>query len=127
MAYGDFKDLKRRKCSDKVVRDKAFNIAKNPKYDRYQRGLASMVYMFFDKKSKGSSVNMPLKFNEQLAEELHKPIITKFKERNVYSGFKDNIWGADLADMQLISSLIKDLDSYCALWIFLVNMLGSFV
>ena len=127
MAYGDFKDLKRRTSSDKVVRAKAFNIAKNPKYDGYQPGLASMVYKFFDKKSKGSGVNMPLKFNEQLAEELHEPIITKFKERSVYSGFKDNIWRADLADMQLISNLIKDLDSYCALLIFLVNMLGSFV
>ena len=51
MAYGDFKDLKRRTASDKVLRDKAFNIAKNPKYDGYQRGLASMVYKFFDKKS----------------------------------------------------------------------------
>ena len=52
MAYGDFKDLKRRTASDKILRDKAFNIAKNPKYDGYQRGLASMVYKFFDKKSK---------------------------------------------------------------------------
>ena len=51
MAYGDFKDLARRTASDKVLRDKAFNIAKNPKYDGYQRGLASMVYKFFDKKS----------------------------------------------------------------------------
>ena len=51
MAYGDFKDLKRRTFSDKILRDKAFNIAKNPKYDGYQRGLASMVYNFFDKKS----------------------------------------------------------------------------
>ena len=50
MAYGDFKDLARRTASDKVLRDKAFNIAKNPKYDGYQRGLASMVYKFFDKK-----------------------------------------------------------------------------
>ena len=52
MAYGDFKDLARRTASDKILRDKAFNIAKNPKYDGYQRGLASMVYKFFDKKSK---------------------------------------------------------------------------
>ena len=51
MAYGDFKDLAKRTASDKVLRDKAFNIAKNPKYDGYQRGLASMVYKFFDKKS----------------------------------------------------------------------------
>ena len=77
MAYGDFKDLKRRTASDKILRDKAFNIAKNPKYDGYQRGLASMVYKFFDKKSKGSGVNIPLEFNEQLAKELNKPIIKK--------------------------------------------------
>ena len=51
MTYGDFKDLKRRTASDKVLRDKGFNVAKNPKYDGYQRGLASMVYRFFDKKS----------------------------------------------------------------------------
>ena len=84
MVYGDFKDLARRTASDKILRDKAFNIAKNPKYDGYQRGLASMVYKFFDKKSKGSGVNIPLEFNEQLAEELHKPIIRKFKKRTVY-------------------------------------------
>ena len=56
MAYGDFKDLVRRTASDKVIRDKAFKIAKNPKYDGYQRGLASMVYNFFDKKSASGSV-----------------------------------------------------------------------
>ena len=56
MAYGDFKDLARRTASDKVLRGKAFSIAKNPKYDGYQRGLASMVYKFFDKKSKVSGV-----------------------------------------------------------------------
>ena len=99
MAYGDFKDLKRRTASDKILRDKAFNIAKNPKYDGYQRGLASMVYKFFDKKSKGSGVNIEVKHNEQLAEELDKPFIRNLKKRTVYSGFRDNIWGADLADM----------------------------
>ena len=51
MAYGDFKDIKRRTACDKILRDKAFNIAKNPKYDGSQRGLASMVCKFFDKKS----------------------------------------------------------------------------
>ena len=50
MAYGDFKDLARRTASDKVLRDKAFNIAKNPKYDGYQGGITSMVDKFFDKK-----------------------------------------------------------------------------
>ena len=78
MAYGDFKDLARRTASDKVLRDKAFDIAKNPKYDGYQRRLASMVYKLFDKKSKGGGVNIEVKRNEQLAEELHKPIIRKF-------------------------------------------------
>ena len=78
MAYGDFKDLKRRTACDKILRDKAFNIAKNPKYDGYQRGLVSMVYKYFDKKSTGSGINIPLEFNEQLPKELHKPIIRKF-------------------------------------------------
>ena len=79
MTYVDFKDLKRRTFSDKVLREKAFNIAKNPKYDGYQRELASMVYTFFDKKSKGSgAANNEIKKNLQLAEELHKPIIRNF-------------------------------------------------
>ena len=78
MAYGDFKHVKRRTYSNKILRNKAFNVAKNSKYDGYQRGLASMVYNLFYKKSKGSGVNIPLEFNEQLAKELHKPIIRKF-------------------------------------------------
>ena len=92
MASGDFKDLKRRTSADNVLRDKTFNIAKNPKYDGYQRGLASMVYKIFDKKTKDSGVtiaNKSIPQNEQLAEELHKPIIRKFKRREVYSAFKD--------------------------------------
>ena len=56
MAYGDFKDLKRRTASDKILRDKAFNIAEHLKYDGYQRGLASMVYKVFDKKPNWSGV-----------------------------------------------------------------------
>ena len=51
MAYGDFKDLAKRTGSDNVLRNKVFNIAKNSKYDRYQRSVASMVYKFFDKKT----------------------------------------------------------------------------
>ena len=104
MAYGDFKDLART-ASDKILRDKAFNIAEDSKYDGYQKGLASVVYKFFDKKSGGSGVaaNNVIKENIQLADELHKPITRKFKKRKVYFSFKDNIWGADLADMQLIS------------------------
>ena len=104
----DLLKTKEQKVSDKVLRDKAFNIAKNPKYDGYQRGLASKVYKFFDEKSKGSGIaNDKIKQNLQLAEELHKPIIRKFKKRKVYSGFRDNIWGADLADMKLISKFNK--------------------
>ena len=76
MAYGKSKDLIKRTQSDKVLKDKAFKIASDPKYDGYQRGLASIVYKFFDKKSKESGIaNEP---NCQLANELHKPIIRKF-------------------------------------------------
>ena len=89
MAYGNFKELKRRTASDKILRDKAFNIAKNPKYDGYQRGLASVLYKFFT----GGGVSIPLELNEQSAKELHKPIIRKLKKRKVYSRFRDNICG----------------------------------
>ena len=91
--YGDFKDFKKRITSDKVLRDKAFNIDKSPKYEGYQRVIAPAIYKFFDKKSKSSGANIPLAFNEQLAKELHKAIIRNFKKRIVYSRFKDNIWG----------------------------------
>ena len=106
MAYGKYKDLKRGTQSDKVLKDKTFEIASNPKYDGYQRGLTSMVYKFFDKSSGGAMKN-EIKQNQQLANELRKPIIRKFKKRKVYSSFKGNIWGADLADMQLISKYNK--------------------
>ena len=79
MAYRDFKYLARRIASNKLLRDKAFNIAKNAKYDGYQRGLASMFYEFFDKKSKGGRANDETKKKyEQLAEELDKPFIKNF-------------------------------------------------
>ena len=110
MAYGDFKDLKRRTQSDKVLKDKAFAIASNPKYYGYQRGLASMVYTFFDKKSKGTGINNEIKENQQLANELHKPIIRKFEKRKVlktiFVFLLKTIFG-DLADMQLISKFNK--------------------
>ena len=106
MAYGDFKDLPKRTAADKVLRDKAFKIASDQKYDGYQRRLASMVYRFFDKKSSESSIVN--KENIQLADELHKPIIRKSKKRKVHSSFRDNIWGVDLADMQLLSKFNKE-------------------
>ena len=76
MVYGKSKDLMKRTQSQKVLRDKALKIASDPKYDAYQRGLASMIYKFFDKKSKGSGVTN--ESNYQLANELHKPITKKF-------------------------------------------------
>ena len=87
MAYGDFKDLTKRTAADKVLRNRAFNIAKDPEYDGYQRGLAFMVYKIFDKKTKGSGVTTlanksdikSIPQNEQLADELHNSIIRKFK------------------------------------------------
>ena len=93
------------------MKNRAFNNAKDPKYDGYQILLASMVYKFFDKKSAGSGakhVNTKVAPpNQQLAEELHKPIIRKCEERKVHAAFKDNIWGADLADMQILSKYNK--------------------
>ena len=114
----------------KFKKNKAFDIAKDPKHDGYQRRLSSMVYKFFDskvaspdKKSVGSDakhVNTKITpQNEQLADQLHKPIIRKFKKRKVYSAFKDNIWGADLADMQLLSKYNKGIRFLlCAIDIF---------
>ena len=90
MAYDKTKDLEKRTQSDKVLRDKAFKIASNPKYHGYQRRLVSMVYKFFDKISSRSGItNEP---NYKLADEIHKPIIRKLKKRKMYSSFRDNIW-----------------------------------
>ena len=127
-AYSDSKDLTKRTIADKILKIEAFNIAKDPKYDGYQRGLASMVYNFFDKKpasltdksTKGSGVNTKLTpQNRQLAEELHKPFIKKIEKRKVHTAFKDNIWGADLADVQLFSRYNKGIRFLlCAIDIF---------
>ena len=110
-AYADNKDLLNRTRADKILKNKAYVIASNPQYDGYQRGLASMVYKFFDskatsldKKAMGSGINNE---SSKLADELHKPIIRKFNKRKVYSCFEDNIWGVDLADMQLLSKFDK--------------------
>ena len=100
-AYADHKDLINRTKSDKVLRDKAYDTASNPEYDGYQRGLASMVYKFFDKKSTAEPSSVERSSLERmgsgiasssiLADELHKPVIKKFNKRKVYSQFKDNI------------------------------------
>ena len=132
MAYVRYKDLTKRTQSDKVVRDKDFEIASNPNYDGHQRGLPSMVYKFVDKKSKGSGVaTLPNKsaiksiLNEKLANELHQPIIRNFKPKRVYSSFKNNVGDVDLADMQLISKNNKGI--YYVPLILLVNMRGLFL
>ena len=88
-AYDDHKDLINRTKADKVLRDKAYNIASNPKYDGYQRVLASMAYKFFDKKSAAGPSSLERMGSEIkkdttrssliLADELHKPVIKKFK------------------------------------------------
>ena len=98
-AYANHKDLINRTEADKVLRDKAYDIASNPEYDGYQRGLASMVYKFF---SIGSGIAR--NSSSILADELHQPIIIrKFNKIKVYLQFKNNIWGVDLADMQSLS------------------------
>ena len=121
-AYADHKDLINRTKSDKVLRDKVYDIASNPEYDGYQRGLASMVYKYFDKKATaepsakhvmGSGIKKdPTKSAARssliLADELHKLVIKKFNKRKVYSQFKDDIWGVDLADMQSLSKKNKN-------------------
>ena len=117
-AYADHKDLINRTEADKVLRDKVYDIASNPECDGYQRGLASIVNKFFDKKAmtepsakhvmeSGIKTNTTKSSSLILADELHKPVIRKFNKRKVYSQFKDNIWGVDLADMQSLSKNIK--------------------
>ena len=102
MAYNKYKDLKGRTQSDVVLKNKVFKIATNPKYDGFQRALASMVWKFFNKRSKkvlsGSGIE-----NQTLANELHKPVIKKVI----------TIWGVELS-------------IYCVLFIYLVDMLGLF-
>ena len=82
MAYGKSKDLTKRTQSDRILRDKAFKIGSDPKYDGYQRGLTSMVYKFFDKISaslnKSSESGIDNEPNYQLANEFHRSIIKKF-------------------------------------------------
>ena len=120
-AYADHKDFINRTEADNVLKDKAYDIARNPEYDGYQRGLASIVYKFFDKKSPAEPSALARSSLERtgsgfkklknttkpsssiLADGLHRPIIRNFNKRKLYSQFKDNIWGVDLADMQSLS------------------------
>ena len=84
IANGVFKDLPNRTAADKLLRIKAFNIAKNCKYDGYERDLASIVYKLFDKKIPGGVVKNEIMQNKELAEELRKPIAIKFENRKAH-------------------------------------------
>ena len=97
MAYGDFKDLNRRTAADKVLRDKAFNIAKDPNYMDINVDLHQWFINFLIKKTAGSGVKNENISNKELSEELHKTIIRNFDKRKVHSPFIDTIWGKDLA------------------------------
>ena len=121
-AYADHKDLINSTEADKVLRDKAYYIASNPEYDGYQRGLARMNYKFFNKKATSEPsakhvMGSGIKKDSSLilADEIHKPVIKKINKRKVYSQFKDNIWGVDLADMQSLSKKIKILNIFYVL------------
>ena len=83
MAYGKYNDFTKRIQPDKMLRDKAFKSASNPEYDGYQRGLASMVFTFFNKKSRGTGINS-ISNQLQLAKELHKPIIRNLKKKKSF-------------------------------------------
>ena len=89
------------------MHNKAFNITKNPKHNGYQRVLASMVYIFIDKRSSSGIVKNEIISNKYLAEELNKQIIRKFEKRKLLSPFTGNIWGTDLSDMHLLSKFNK--------------------
>ena len=137
-AYADHKNLINRTEADKVLRNKAYDIASNPEYNGYQRDLASMVYKFFDKKSTAGPSSLECtgsgfkklknttkltaepsalaRSSSILADELHKPIINKFNQRKVYSQVKDNIWGVHLANMQSLSRKNKGIKYFlCAI------------
>ena len=112
MAYGDFKDLTRRTASDKILRNKVFNNAKNAKQYGCQTAFASMVYKFFDKKSSGGGIanvrlaSCGLRY-VKISKKVTKTSYQNLQNRKVQSPFIDNIWSADLADMQLISKFNK--------------------
>ena len=118
-AYCDSKDLPKRAILGKILKDNAYEIARNFKYDGYQKALATMVYKFFDKKTR-SAVSV----NEYLAEELQKPVIKKFKRRKVCTRFKDNILAADLAEMGSLSSKNKNVKYLLCVIDFSLNMNG---
>ena len=132
MAYGKSKDLAKRTQSDKVLWDRAFKIAIDPKFD-YQRRLVSMVYKFFNKKTCWSGVTASpanksaTEPNYQLENKLLTQIIRTFNRRKVYFSFRENIWGVDLADMQSWNKYDKGIKYLLCAIDLLVNMLSLFL
>ena len=127
MGYGDFKDLPRRTAFEKVLCDKAFNIAKNPEYDRYQRGLGLKPSGVAVTRTDKSAIKNENISNQKLAEVLHKPIIRTLKNWKVHSSLIENIWGGDLAYMQLINKFNKRICFYYVFLILSVNTHGLFL
>ena len=84
------------------MRDRAYEIARNPRYDGFQRSLASVGYSFLDKKTPEFGATSSV--NDELAQELHKPVFIQSKRKRVYARFKDNIWAADLGEKESLSS-----------------------
>ena len=117
MAYGKYKDLTKGTESDTVLRDKAFKIAGNSKYDGYQRGLVSIVYKFLIKNQKSVILNLSQINNLQM--NVITQLLEKFKRRRVCSSFKYNTWIFDLADMQLTSKYNKGIRFLlCVIYLF---------
>ena len=103
----DSKELSTRTISDKIWKDRAYEIARNCRYVEHQRALASVVYKFLNKKTRSGEIatsKAEISANEQLAEELRKPGTKKFKRGKVYARFRGNIWAADLAEIDSLSS-----------------------
>ena len=110
-APADGKNLTKRTIPDKILKDTACEFARNCNYDGYQRALVSMVNKFFDKKTASGVIatsKAGMSVTEQLAKELHKPVIRKFKRRKAYARFKKNIWAANLAEVESLSSKNKN-------------------
>ena len=134
-SYLDSKDLSKNYIyiyiyiylSDKIFKDRDYEITGSRGYDGYQRGLASLCYKFVDQKngSRGWVTSKDgIYLNEQLDKDLHKPVTKKFKRRKVYARFKDNIWAEDLAEIESLSSLKKNVKySLCVIEVF-INMQG---
>ena len=119
---------RKKTASDKVLPDKAFNIAKNPKYDEYKGGLIQLFINFLDEKVSGSGVTSKIMPNQRpsgLVEELYKLIIKKIEKSKVHSSFTNSIWGGDLANIQLLSKFNKGFRFL--LLLFIVNIHGLFL